>query len=399
VWKSGTFDAKVTRTISRVLIRCCQGVTLMSLVACSKPAAANGLRVGLITPGSIADAAWNSGAYQGLKQIHDSFHLPISHVEARTPAEQDEALRTYAAQGYRLVFAHGFEFQDPAERVSSEYPKTIFIVTSGARAKGNVAPLIFRLEEASYLAGMVAGSLTKSQRLGFVGGIELPPIKAAYQGWVNGAKAVNPKVQTRVVYLNSFDDVSAGREAALALIQSGVDMFHHNADAAALGVFQAAKEHPGVYVFGANADQASLAPGRVIGSAVIDLPRAFLLVAREVQQGTFTPRVEAFGLKSGVIRYVANPSLDSLVPPRVKARVQAAADSIAAGTLIAAPRPPSMQAFLAPTPLLYLPRRHEGHEGPVLHRRLPLHYFVTISRWALLRMSSCPSCLRGEHEQ
>jgi basic membrane lipoprotein Med (substrate-binding protein (PBP1-ABC) superfamily) len=345
VWKSGTFDVKVTRTTGRVLLSCLHGVTLMSLVACSKSAAANGLRVGLITPGSIADAAWNSGAYQGLKQIHDSLHLPISHIEARTPAEQDEALRTYAAQGYGLVFAHGFEFQDLAERVSSQYPKTVFIVTSGARADGNVAPLIFRLEEASYLAGMVAGSLTNSQRLGFVGGVELPPIKAAYQGWVNGAKAVNPKVESRVVYLNSFDDASAGREAALALIQSGVDMFHHNADAAALGVFQAAKEHPGVYVFGANADQSSLAPGRVLGSAVIDLPRAFLLVAREVQHGKFTPRVEAFGLKSGVIRYVGNPALDSLVPPWVKARVQAAADSIAAGTLIAAPRPASMQAF------------------------------------------------------
>jgi basic membrane protein A len=219
-------------------------------------------------------------------------------------------------------------------------------VTSGVRAKGNVAPLIFRLEEASYLAGMVAGSLTKTQRLGFVAGIELPPIKAAYQGWVNGAKAINPKVETRVVYLNSFDDASAGREAALALIQSGVDMFHHNADAAALGLFQAAKEHPGVYVFGANADQSSLAPQRVLGSAVIELPGAFLLVAREVKEGKFIPRIEAFGLQSGVIRYVGNPALDSLVPARVKAKVRAAADSIAAGTLIAAARPSSIQAGL-----------------------------------------------------
>ena len=138
-------------------------------------------------------------------------------------------------------------------------------------------------------------------------GIELPPIEAAYQGWVNGAKAVNPEVQTRKIYLNSFDDAAAGREAALALIRVGADMFHHNADAAALGVFQAAKEQPGVYVFGANADQSRLAPDRVVGSAVIDLPRAFLLVAREVKAGDFRPRVEAFGLESGVVRYVPNP--------------------------------------------------------------------------------------------
>lgn len=308
-------------------------VILMFLAGCAKPPRPAGLRVGLITPGSIADAAWNSGAYAGLQRIHDSLGLAISHVEARTPAEQDEALRSFAAQGYELVFAHGFEFQDPAERVSAQYPKTVFIVTSGARARGNVAPLVFRLEEASYLAGMVAGALTKTNILGFVGGIELPPIKAAYRGWVNGARAVNPNIQSREVYLNSFDDASAGREAALALVRAGADMFHHNADAAALGVFQAAKESPGVYVFGSNANQAPLAPERVVGSAVIDLPHAFLLVAREVKMGTFKPRVESFGLASGVIRYEPNPRLDSLVPAPLQARVKAAADSIAAGTL------------------------------------------------------------------
>ncbi len=298
----------------------------------------------MITPGSIADAAWNSGAFRGLQQIRDSLGLAVSHVEARTPSEQDEALRSYAAQGYDLVFAHGFEFQDPAERVSAQYPKTIFIVTSGRRAHGNVAPLIFRLEEASYLAGMVAGGLTRSNVLGFVGGIELPPIEAAYQGWVNGAKAANPKVVTRKIYLNSFDDAAAGREAALALIRVGVDMFHHNADAAGIGVFQAVKESENVYVFGANDDQTRLAPERVIGSAVIDLPRALLMVAQEVKSGTFEPKVESFGLGSGVVRYVPNPALETLVHETLRSRVQAAADSIAAGTLLAAPRPASMQA-------------------------------------------------------
>jgi len=351
-----------------------RGVALLALAGCSHPAPVQGIRVGLITPGSVADAAWNSGAFAGLQRIHDSLGLAVSHVEARTPAEQDEALRSYAVQGYDLVFAHGFEFQGPAERVSTQYPKTVFIVTSGSRAHGNVAPLIFRLEEASYLAGMVAGGLTRSNVLGFVGGIELPPIKAAYEGWVNGAKAVNPRVQTREIYLNSFDDAAAGREAALALIRVGADMLHHNADAAALGLFQAAKESPGVYVFGANADQSSLAPDRVPGSAVIDLPRALMLVAEEVKAGRFTPKVEAFGLSSGVVRYEPNPALDSLVPAALKARVKAAADSIAAGTLIAAPRPTSMQADS--------PRRHRGHRG---HREQPDNVFSL-----LFSVSSAP---------
>jgi basic membrane lipoprotein Med (substrate-binding protein (PBP1-ABC) superfamily) len=328
----------------RPILRCWfLAATLLSALNCS-PHKTSGLKVGLVTPGSITDAAWNSGAYAGLLRIRDSLGAHISHVEATTPAEQNEALRAYAAQGYDLVFAHGFEFQDLAERVSASYPHTVFIVTSGRRVRYNVSPLIFRLEEASYLAGMAAGGLTKTNVLGFIGGIELPPIKAAYQGWVNGARAVNPRVQSRSVYLNSFDDVAAGREAALALIQAGADVFHHNADAAALGLFQAVKQRPGVYVFGANSDQSRLAPGHVPGSAVIDLPHAFLLVATEVKQSRFVPRVEVFGLKSQVVKYVPDPSLSRLVSPSVQAAMKAAADSIADGTLLAAPRPGTMEA-------------------------------------------------------
>ena len=303
-------------------------------VGCGKPAAEPaGTRVALITPGSIADAAWNAGAFQGLQQIKDSLGVEISHQEARTPGAQEEALRAYAAQGYTLIFGHGFEFQQPAERVSAEYPKTVFIVTSGERVQGNVAPLVFRIEEGTFLAGMMAGALTKSGKIGFIGGIELPPIKRGYLGWVAGAQRTNASVETRVAYLNTFDDAAAGREAALAMIQVGVDMFHHNADEAGKGIFQAAKEHPGVFVFGANADQSSLAPERVYGSAIIDLPRAFLAVAREVKGGTFVPKVESFGLAGGVIRYVPNPALAAAVPAGLTAKVLAAADSIVAGTL------------------------------------------------------------------
>jgi basic membrane protein A len=308
-------------------------VVILALISCSGGDAATAarMRVGLVTPGSIADAAWNSGAYQGLERVRDSLGVRVSHVEARTPAEQEEALRTYAAQGYRLVFGHGYEFQQPAERIAAEYPRTVFVVTSGERATASVAPLIFRLHEASYLAGMVAGGLTRTGTIGFVGGVELPPVKDAYEGWVRGARAVRPDVRTRLIYLNNWDDPAAGREATLALARVGADVFHHNADAAALGVFQAARELGNIYVFGANLDQKAQAPDRVPGSAVIDLPHAFLLIAREVQAGTYRPKVETFGLRSDVVRYVPNPAFDSIVPAALQARVRAAADSIAAG--------------------------------------------------------------------
>jgi basic membrane protein A len=310
-------------------------IIAVALFACGKPPATGAFRVALITPGSIADAAWNSGAYAGLNVIRDSLLVEVSHVEARTPSEQQEALRAYAEQGYDLVFGHGFEFQGPAERIGDQYPRTIFVVTSGERvsAAGNVVPMVFGIEEATYLAGMVAGGMTKSNRIGFVGGIELPPIKRGYEGWLRGAQSVNPRVDSRLAYLNTFDDVAAGREAALAMIRLGVDVLHHNADQAALGLFQAVKESPGVYAIGANADQSTLAPDNVLGSVVIDLPRAFLAIAREVKGGNFKPKVEGFGLAGGVIRYDPNPRLTDRMPAALDAKVKAASDSIVAGTL------------------------------------------------------------------
>lgn len=308
-------------------------VATLALVGCTKQGSTTGFRVALVTPGSIADAAWNSSAYTGLLQLRDSLGASISNVEARTPAEQEEALRSYAAQGYRLVFGHGFEFQGIAERVSAEYPNTIFIITSGERVSGNVAPMIFRIEEATYLGGMVAGGTTHSNVIGFVGGMQLPPIERGYEGWVNGAKAVNPKVASRISYIGNFDDAAKGKEAALAQFQLGVDVITHNADAAALGLFQAVKENPSVRVIGANADQSVLAPGQVLGSAVLDLPRAFLLVGREVKEGKFTPHVEAFGLASGVVRFDWDTAAAGKLPAALRARIAAARDSIAAGTL------------------------------------------------------------------
>ncbi len=332
----------------RTTLLACLVLAAGGAAACGTKTDSGGFRVALITPGSITDAAWNSGAYAGLTEIKDSLHVSVSHMEARTPGEQEEGLRTYAAQGYDLVFGHGFEFQGAAERVGKEYPKTVFIITSGEKAIGNVAPLVFRLDEASYLAGMVAGGMTKTNKIGFVGGIELPPIKLAYEGWKKGAQAVNPRVESRLTYLNNFDDAAAGHEAALALIRVGVDMFHHNADAAGLGVFRAAKENPGVFIFGANADQTPLAPDRVLGSAIIDLPRAFLAVAREVRGGRFVSKVQSFGLKGGVVRYVPNSVLAAPIPAVLIQKVRAAADSIEAGTLIPVPREVANTAQNAP---------------------------------------------------
>src|SRR5215218_1623428 len=120
------------------------------------------LRVALLTPGSISDQSWNGGAYQGLLRIRDSLGASVSHIQTKTPAESEEQFRQYGSQGYDLVFGHGFEFQDAAKRVGPDFPKTVYVTTSSSTSGTNVAGIEFAFADASYLAGMVAGTMTKT---------------------------------------------------------------------------------------------------------------------------------------------------------------------------------------------------------------------------------------------
>ena len=289
-------------------------------------------RVALLTPGPISDQSWNGGAYTGLLRIRDSIGAQISHIQTKTPAEFEENFRQYGADGYALVFGHGFEFQDAAERVAPEFPKTTYITTSGNRVGANLAGMEFSFEEASYLAGMVAGTMTRSGTIGVIGGSELPPVRRSFAAFTAGAQRSNPTVKVLTSYLGSWDDVSAGKEQALAQIGRGADVLFQNADAAGLGVFNAARESNGVLVFGSNSNQNGVAPTVTLGSVVIDLPHAFLTVAREVKAGDFKPRVIALGGKSSVVRLVMNPALQSRVPAATLAAVDSVRTAIDAGT-------------------------------------------------------------------
>lgn len=280
-------------------------------------------RVALLTPGPISDQSWNGGAYAGLMTIRDSLGAHVSHIQTRTPAEFDENFRQYGAQGYDLVFGHGFEYQDAASRIAPQFPKTVYVVTSGRVTAPNVAGVAFAFEEASYQAGVVAGMMTKSNIIGLIAGTELPPVRASFIAFERGARAVNPRVQVLTSYLGNWDDVSAGKEQALAQIGRGADIIFQNTNAASLGVFQAVRER-NVLVFGTNVNQNDVAPDVVIGSVVIDHQKALLRIAREVKDGTFTGRVIDMGVREDVVRFVVNPAMQSRIPA---AAVQAS-DSI-----------------------------------------------------------------------
>lgn len=308
------FSTLVHIAVIAAVIGCSSKDSAPSAEAGAVPAASKPFRVALLTPGPISDQSWNGGAYQGLLRIRDSLGAGVSHIQTKTPAEFEEQFRQYGSQGYDLVFGHGFEFQDAAKRVGPDFPKTIYITTSSSSSGGNVGGMEFGFADASYLAGMLAGAMTKSNVLGVIGGTELPPVKESFAAFEEGAKAVNSKVQVLRSYIGNWEDVSAGKEQALAQIGRGADIIFQNADAAGLGVFQAARETKKALIVGSNSNQNGVAPEITIGSVVIDLPHAFITVAREVKEGRFKPRVIKLGSASDVVSLVINPVLQSRVP-------------------------------------------------------------------------------------
>jgi basic membrane lipoprotein Med (substrate-binding protein (PBP1-ABC) superfamily) len=309
--------------------------TLFGAVGCGKSErntsiAGAAFKVALLTPGPISDQSWNAGAYQGLVWIRDSLGAQISHVQTKTPAEFEDNFRQYGTQGFNLVFGHGFEFQDAARRVAPEFPRTLYVTTSGSTSGPNLAGMTFGFADASYLAGVLAASVTKTKKIATLGGTALPPVVESFRAFEQGAHAVDSSIQVVTSYIGNWDDVSAGKEQALAQIAQGADVIFQNADAAGLGVFQAARER-NAFVIGSNSNQNGVAPDVTLGSVVIDLPRAFLQIAREVKAKTFRPRVVELGEESHVVTLVLNPSMLARIPTSARSKIDSLQTLMLAG--------------------------------------------------------------------
>ena len=293
-------------------------------------------KVAMLLPGSISDAGWNALAYEGLVAIEKQLGAETSHAETRTPSDQEEQFRSYALDGYNIVFGHGYEFQDPAKAVAPDFPETIFITSSGGTITDNISPVNFRVEEPAYLLGMMAGMMTKTNKLGVMGGQNIPSVNSTFMAFEGGAKSVNPDVEVSWVYVGNWEDIGKGKELALAQINEGVDFIFPNADAAGLGAYEAAelaqKEGKMVYTFGANRDKSDISP-TVIANAVIT-PNAFVRIAKIIKDGEFKPQVYTFNmLTDEAITLTYSPAWKDKIPENVQKAVEDAKAKILAGEL------------------------------------------------------------------
>jgi len=308
-------------------------IVLLGLV--SGLADADKFKVALLTPGSISDAGWNALAYDGLKQIEKELGAEISQVESKTPSQWEEHFRFYANKGYNLVFGHGFEYQEAAKAVAPDFPDTVFITTSGNTVLKNVSPIVFELEEATYLLGIISGMMTKTGKIGLVGGMNIPSINSTFIAFEAGAKSVNPGIKVSRSYVGDWENIGKAKELTLSQIAEGADFIFHNADAAGRGVFHAVEESrkagKDVYAFGSNREQNGIAPDAILASAVIS-PKAFVYVANLVKMGKFEPKIMWMGMaQDETIKLVYNPKLKDSVPKEVQAKVEEVRQKILSG--------------------------------------------------------------------
>ena len=302
------------------------------------------LRIAFICSGSVTDGGWNQEGKNAILMVKKKLHAHISILEHISPVRAVDVMRSYAMRGYNLIIGHGYEFLIPAAQVAATAHETKFAVSGADTTKPGVLTLNFDLAQPSYQLGILAAMLSKTGKIGFIGGEAIPSVVACYRGFAAGAKSVNRTIKVAAAY-TSWDQPALSKSQAQAFIQQGIDVIYQNVDAASRGVFEAVAQantlgHGPVYVFGSNSNQnnnrtcASYTPA----SAVIRLNRAFLRVAVQVKRGTFKPGVAPENLQNGVCVVVLNPKLiGSVITPTMQKAVAHARQELLAGKIKVTP--------------------------------------------------------------
>jgi basic membrane protein A len=305
-------------------------------------AAKSALKVGLVFDvGGRGDKSFNDAAYAGLERAKKDLGIEFSTLETGEGTEREAAMRQLAAGGSQLVFGVGFLFSDDIRQLAQEFPNVKFAcvdytVKEGETLPPNLVALKFKEEEGSYLVGALAGRLTKTGTLGFVGGMEIPLIKKFEAGYRAGVHAVNAPAKVLVKYAGTtgtaFKDPTKGKELGLAEYQQGADIIFHASGSTGLGVFEAARQLKKLAI-GVDSDQYDEAPGFILTSMVKRVDNAVFDCIRDVAQGGWSGGVKIFGLKEDGVGWVYDDRNRPLIPAVVKATVDSLRNEIIAGRI------------------------------------------------------------------
>lgn len=298
---------------------------------CTQPVQAadgEGLKVALLLSGAANDQGWNQTAYEGTQKACEKYGYELAYTENLEVADISAAFADYASAGYDVVIGHGYEFGDPALEVAETYPDTKFICTEADASADNVASYVMACEQTAYVEGIIAASTSESGKLGTIGPIPGDSLVKIINGYEDGAKSVNPDIEVQTAWTNSFVDTQLAQEAAKAMIDNGVDVIKHCANACGNGAMTAAVE-AGIWCQGDSYDQSSLAPDNILDSAIYNLDVVIDTALGSVADGSFEGDVYNLGMADGAVEVLLSDNLSD----DVKATAQDAIDKIISGEL------------------------------------------------------------------
>ncbi|MCD4504321.1 BMP family ABC transporter substrate-binding protein [Chromobacterium piscinae] len=282
------------------------------------------------------DKSFNEAAYTGAERFKKEFKINYREGQPSNDAQKEQVLRNMARKGADLVVAVGFAYTQSIETVAKEFPNTKFTLVDSVAKGSNVQSIAFKEQEGSFLVGMAAALKSKTGKVGYLGGMDVPLIRAFGCGYAQGARYVNPKAVVLQNMLGTthtaFNDPSRGNELAKSQYDRGADVIFAAAALSNVGVIQAAKAS-GKYYIGVDSNQNYMQPGTVLTSMVKRVDNAVYETMRDAKDGKWKPSTKLMGLKENGVDWALDQYNRALITPEMEKKIIAARKDIIAGKI------------------------------------------------------------------
>lgn len=303
-----------------------------SASSASSTPAGEALKTGFVYVGPVGDFGWTYAHDQGRKKMEENLQGRVTSTiveSVNEGADSERVIRQLATSGCKMIVGTAFGYMDPMLKVAKDFPDVAFLHCGGYKRAANVETFLGRFEEPRYLTGMIAGKMTKSNVIGYIGGFSIPQVVRGIGAFTLGLRETNPQASVKVIWLQSWYDPAKEREAALSLISQGVDVLSQNTDSTA--IVQAAEEK-GVYAFGYNSDMSKFGPKAQLTAAVHDWGPYYIKTAEAILAGNWKAGNVWAGMKDGVEDI---SPLNQAVPENVKKQVMAKRQEFVDGKALA----------------------------------------------------------------
>jgi basic membrane protein A and related proteins len=293
-------------------------------LAVSWRAACAEFKVGLVLDrGGKDDKSFNSSAYEGATQAKNKLRIFLKYVEAPDDNAFEPMLRAFAQREFDLIIGVGFAQKEAITKVAAQFPNRHFAIVDSEVAAPNVRSLMFEEQEGAYVVGAIAAMTSKTGKIGFVGGMDIPLIRRFEMGYEAGARKINPQIKVLDNYVGvtseAWNNPPKGKELAVSQYEAGADVIFAAAGASGLGVFDAAEEKK-KFAIGVDANQDWTKPGLILTSMLKRVDEAVFATIEEAKTGQFTGGVKRFGLSNKGIDYSVDQYNAKILPESVRKR-------------------------------------------------------------------------------